>query len=222
MAPSLSGAACVSHRRADWEAIPLHLAHPNRSRHALALSCGAGSRAISPRAVLPGTYSCEHLHSCETPCRYDRRSSSPLDITPRRDNRARLIRRCCSSVVERTLGKGEVGSSILPSSTMLAKGENEPLVSRRRLRADVLGANPPYRYATFGAPANPASALAAALPLSRTKADIRLASPERMFNRRVTMMPISTLLHVCLREAQKTLPCLQSSVLRAANERTCF
>jgi len=44
----------------------------------------------------------------------------PLDIAGERDNRARLIRRCCSSVVERTLGKGEVGSSILPSSTILS------------------------------------------------------------------------------------------------------
>jgi hypothetical protein len=42
----------------------------------------------------------------------------PLDIAGERDNSARLIRRCCSSVVERTLGKGEVGSSILPSSTI--------------------------------------------------------------------------------------------------------
>jgi hypothetical protein len=28
--------------------------------------------------------------------------------------------RCCSSVVERILGKAEVGSSILPSSTILS------------------------------------------------------------------------------------------------------
>ena len=46
-----------------------------------------------------------------------------LDITSGRDNRPRLFEgpnpeRCCSSVVERTLGKGEVGSSILPSSTI--------------------------------------------------------------------------------------------------------
>ncbi|VWX53819.1 hypothetical protein NOVOSPHI9U_50439 [Novosphingobium sp. 9U] len=33
--------------------------------------------------------------------------------------RGPLDARCCSSVVERTLGKGEVGSSILPSSTIL-------------------------------------------------------------------------------------------------------
>ena len=49
-----------------------------------------------------------------------------LDIRIAHDNRPRLaslaIARdgmcCCSSVVERTLGKGEVGSSILPSSTI--------------------------------------------------------------------------------------------------------
>ena len=160
MVLSIHQSARVSFRLANWEAIPLRPMHPNRPWREPAFSADAGFRAISPRGAPHGKDSCGGFGSYETPWRYRRRSSSPLDIAGERDNRARLFRRCCSSVVERTLGKGEVGSSILPSSTISGlRPEMDSLQFRLRLRASVLGTVPPLRCAPFRAPAGARSCL---------------------------------------------------------------
>ena len=101
----------------------LRIAHFARLRFAAAQVFAQFCRhSLFPRHILVFFVSHATRHADNA-----RDAQAWLDIRIAHDNRPRLpshvIARdgmcCCSSVVERTLGKGEVGSSILPSSTTL-------------------------------------------------------------------------------------------------------
>ena len=104
----------------------LRIAHFARLRFAAAQVFAQFCRhSLFPRHILVFFVSHATRHADNA-----RDAQAWLDIRIAHDNRPRLpshvIARdgmcCCSSVVERTLGKGEVGSSILPSSTIIAQG----------------------------------------------------------------------------------------------------
>lgn len=111
-----SGAATSSATAAGGFALRLRKLARNASRNRSALIRSLSSASFANAILL--TARCR----CAARCQMASRHASRLTLSPS----LRIVRHlrycCCSSVVERVIGNDEVGSSILPSSTMALEG----------------------------------------------------------------------------------------------------